>query len=133
LRILIADDHEVVRRGVRSILESRADWEICGEAANGQEAIDKTRQLNPDLIVLDITMPVLNGLDAARSIRKSSPNTVILILSMHVSKELIQEAQRIGAKGFVVKGEAGDNLVKAVDAVTQFKTFFPTEVPVDNF
>ena len=132
MRILIADDHEVVRRGVRSILESRDDWEICGEAANGQEAIDKTHQLNPDLIVLDITMPVLNGLDAARNIRKSSPNTVILILSMHISKELIQEAQKIGAKGFVIKGEAGESLIKAVDAVRQNQTFFPSEVAVDN-
>lgn len=132
MRVLIVDDHEVVRRGVRSILESHDKLDISGEAANGQEAVEKASQLNPDLIVMDITMPVMNGLDAARNILKSSPKTIILILSMHISKELIQEAQRIGARGFVIKGEAGESLIKAVDAVRQNQTFFPSEVAVDN-
>lgn len=132
MRVLIVDDHEVVRRGVRSILESHDELEISGEAANGQEAVEKSRQLHPELIVMDITMPVMNGLDAARNILKSSPKTLILILSMHISKELIQEAQKIGAKGFVIKGEAGESLIKAVDAVRQNQTFFPSEVTVDD-
>ncbi len=116
LRILIADDHELARKGVRSVLEKRIDFEICGEATNGKEAIQKTLELNPDVVILDISMPVLNGLDAARIIRKSSPNTPILFLSVHDPREIVTEAHKIGVRGYVLKGDAERNLVSAVDA-----------------
>jgi two-component system nitrate/nitrite response regulator NarL len=101
--------------------------EACEEAANGQEAVEKAQQLNPDLIILDITMPVMNGLDAARQIREFCPNIPILILTMHKSRQLIEEAQKIGVRGYVVKAEAGQSLVSAVNAVLQSQTCFPIE------
>jgi DNA-binding NarL/FixJ family response regulator len=116
MRVLVVDDHETVRRGVRSILETRKDVEICGEASNGQEAVEKTSELKPDLIVLDVTMPVLDGFS----------EVPILILSMHEGKSIVRAAQQAGVQGFVTKSEAGSVLLKAVDAVLQGRTFFPT-------
>jgi len=127
VRILIADDHEFVRRGVRALLECREGFEVCCEAANGQEAVEKTREFKPDLIVLDITMPILSGFDAARKIREFSPETPIVILSMHRDKEYMEEAQKIGIQGYVRKSQAALTLVTAVDAVLQDQTFFPLE------
>jgi DNA-binding NarL/FixJ family response regulator len=126
MRVLVVDDHETVRRGVCSILETRKDVEICGEASNGQEAVDKTSELKPDLIVLDLTMPVLDGFSAARQIRTILPEVPILILSMHEGKSIVRAAQQAGVQGFVTKSEAGSVLLKAVDAVLQGRTFFPT-------
>jgi DNA-binding NarL/FixJ family response regulator len=126
MRVLVVDDHETVRRGVCSILEARKDVEICGEASNGQEAVEKTSELNPDLIVLDVTMPVLDGLSAARQIRTILPEVPILILSMHEGKSIVREAQQAGVQGYVTKSEAANVLLKAVDAVLQGQTFFPT-------
>lgn len=108
-------------------LAARLALEACDEAANGQEAVAKAQESHPDLIILDITMPVMNGLDAARQIRKFSPETPILILTMHKSRQLMEEAQKIGVSGYVVKAEAGQNLVTAVNAILQRQTFFPTE------
>jgi DNA-binding NarL/FixJ family response regulator len=124
LRILIADDHETVRKGVCAILGARKDVEICGEASNGQEAVQKAFQLNPDLIILDVTMPVLGGFDAARQIKKLLPKVPILILSMHHGSSVVREAQLAGAQGYVTKSEAAHVLMKAVDAVLQGQTFF---------
>jgi two-component system response regulator NreC len=129
LRILVADDHETVRKGVCSILESRKSIEICGEAANGQDAIEKASELNPDLIILDVTMPGLDGFAAARQIRTFLPEVPILMLSMHEGPSLASEAQRSGAQGFVSKSDAGDVLLKAVEIVLRGKTFFPTLNP----
>lgn len=128
VRILIADDHEFVRRGVRALLESRDGFEVCFEAANGQEAVEKARELKPDLIILDITMPILSGFDAARKIKEFSPETPIVILSMHRDKEYVEEAQKIGIQGYVRKSQAALTLVTAVDAVLQDQTFFPAEL-----
>jgi DNA-binding NarL/FixJ family response regulator len=125
LRILIADDHEIVRKGICSILESRKNIDICGEASNGQDAVEKASQLNPDLIILDVTMPNLDGFAAARQIRTFLPEVPILILSMHAGPSVVREAQQAGAQGFVSKSEAGHVLLKAVDAVLQGQTFFP--------
>ncbi|MDQ1408507.1 MAG: hypothetical protein QOJ41_242 [Acidobacteriaceae bacterium] len=125
LRILVADDHESVRKGVCVILGSRGDIEVCGEASNGQEAIDKAQELKPDLIILDITMPVLNGIDAAEAIRKILPKVPILFLSMHQSRQIIAEAKRIGVRGYVRKAEAAATLLKAVDALLRNEPFFP--------
>jgi two-component system nitrate/nitrite response regulator NarL len=101
--------------------------EVCEEASNGAEAVEMVQEVNPDLVILDITMPVMNGLEAARKIREISPETPILILSMHKSKQLIEEARKIGVHGYVVKAEAGQSLISAVSAVLQRQTFFPTE------
>ena len=125
MRILVADDHEAVRKGVCAILSSRLDIEVCGEASNGQEAIDKAHELKPDLIILDITMPVLNGIDAARIIRQTLPKLPILLLSMHDGKHIIEDARRIGLQGYVSKSEASATLLAAVDALLRNQTFFP--------
>jgi DNA-binding NarL/FixJ family response regulator len=125
VRVLIADDHEAVRRGVCAILESRVGLEVCGEAKDGAEAVEKARELQPDLIILDITMPVLGGLAAAREIRMFLPRTPILIFSMHESREMMEEARKIGAQGYVTKQEAGRSLLDAVDALALSQTFFP--------
>lgn len=127
-RILVADDQELVRRRVCATLKARSDFEVCGEAANGKEAVEKFKELKPDLVILDITMPLLNGLEAARSIVSFSPSTPVLILSVHKSKQLVEEARRIGARGYVTKEDAVRNLVRAVDAVLQEGTFFPLDL-----
>ena len=124
MRILIADDHEIVRKGVSSLLLSRENFEICGEAANGEEAIQQVRQLEPDLVVLDVTMPVLDGISAAKRIRKMRPSTPILILSMHEGREMIRAAKQAGAQAFVTKSDVSSVLLKAVDAVLGGQTFF---------
>jgi DNA-binding NarL/FixJ family response regulator len=124
LRILVADDHEAVRKGVCAILSAREDVEICGEAENGKEAIQKAHDLQPDLLILDITMPVLSGFEAAREIRKTLPHLPILILSMHESNQLIEEAKKIGVQGYVTKTQVGATLLQAVDALLRKETFF---------
>jgi DNA-binding NarL/FixJ family response regulator len=125
LRILVADDHEAVRKGVCAILGSRKDVEVCGEAENGKEAIEKAHEFKPDLIILDITMPVLSGFEAAREIRKNLPHVPILILSMHESNQLIEEAKKIGVQGYVTKTQVGSTLLQAVDTLLAKQTFFP--------
>jgi DNA-binding NarL/FixJ family response regulator len=124
LRILIVDDHEALRAGVRTVVESRG-FEVCGEAANGQEALAKAIQLQPDLVILDITMPVLDGFSAAREITKRLPGVAILLLSMHESASMVNVAKSSGARGYVAKSEGIARLLKAVDAVAHNKTFFP--------
>ena len=125
LRILVADDHESVRKGVCVILGTRGDTEVCGEAANGREAIDKAQELKPDLIILDITMPVLNGIDAAEVLRKTMPHVPILFLSMHQGRQIIAEAKRIGVRAYVKKSDAAATLLNAVDAILRNEPFFP--------
>src|ERR1700688_3700614 len=125
LRILVADDHESVRKGVCVILGTRDDIEVCGEAANGREAIDKALELKPDLIILDITMPIVSGIDAAEMIRKTLPSVPILFLSMHQSKQIIAEAKRVGVQGYVKKSDAAATLLHAVDALLRNEPFFP--------
>ena len=125
LRILVVDDQEAVRRRVCSTLASRADFEVCGEAADGQEAVDQAKALRPDLIVLDVTMPVMNGLDAARVILAFFPKMPILILSMHRNKQLLEEARRMGVRGYIAKEEAIQNLTSAIDTILGNQTFFP--------
>ncbi len=124
LRILIADDHAVVRKGVASILSSATYFEVCAEAENGQDAVQKALQLNPDVVILDVAMPVLDGLTAARKIRAVRPKTSILMLSMHHDAQIVEAAQSAGAQGFVTKTEIADALLEAVDAVLRGQTFF---------
>lgn len=126
VRILVADDHDVVRKGVRALLHGRNNFIICGEAVNGRDAIEKARVLNPDLILLDITMPEVDGLDAARAIKSATPGIPILILTMHNTKEMIGEVKRIGLQGYVTKSEIAERLVRAIEAVTHNdQPFFP--------
>ncbi len=123
LRILIADDHDLMRRGIRSLLES-CGWTICAEAARGRDAVEKAAQLMPDIAILDITMPELNGIDAARRIQKASPSTEILILSAHYSEQLTREIVTAKIKGYVVKSDADRDLPMAIKALSEHKPFF---------
>ncbi len=124
LRILIVDDHEALRAGVRTVLENHG-FEVCGEADNGQEAMSRALQLRPDLVILDITMPVLDGFSAAREIHKRLPGVGILLLSMHESASMVNVAKSSGAQGYVAKSEGIARLLKAVDAIAHHQTFFP--------
>jgi DNA-binding NarL/FixJ family response regulator len=124
-RILIADDHEVLREGLKSLLaKSRPDWEICGEATNGDEAIRCVQELKPDLLILDITMPGLSGLEASRRIRKLGIRVPVLIFTTHHSDRLSVEVQQAGAQGYVLKSQAARNLVLAIDTLLAGGTFF---------
>jgi DNA-binding NarL/FixJ family response regulator len=127
LRILIADDHELFRDGIRSLLQSHAGWEICGEATTGREAVAKVKELDPDIVILDITMPDLNGADAARRIRIASKNTEVLILSVHYSDQLIREIVDSGVRGYVLKSDSDNDLLLAVEALARHKPFFTSK------
>jgi DNA-binding NarL/FixJ family response regulator len=128
LRVLIADDHALMRRGVKAMLESHADWEICGEAKTGREAVTKTEQLKPDIVILDISMPDLNGMEAAKRIRKESPGTEILMLSMHYSDQLIREIVDGGVRGYILKSDADRDLIIAVETLANHKPFYTSQV-----
>ncbi len=128
LRILIADDHSVVRAGLRALLESRSGWEVVAEASDGRDAVDKATKLKPDVAVLDIGMPLLNGVEATRRIRTASPSTEILILTMHESDDLVQQVVQAGARGYILKDEADRVLLAAVDATRLHKPYFSTRV-----
>ena len=130
LRILVADDHQVVRTGLRTLLESKAGWQVCAEAANGREAVEKAGELRPDVAVLDIGMPLLNGVEATRQIRKASPKTEILILSMHDSEHMIQGVLDAGARGYILKDDADRNLLAAVESLRRHKPYLSSRVSV---
>lgn len=121
LRILLVDDHQVVLAGLRTVLESQEGWKICGEAVTGREAIEKARRLKPDVVVMDFSMPEMNGLEATREIRKWLPDTEVLILTMHESGTLAEEALVAGARGFVLKAEASRHLVAAVKNLAEHR------------
>lgn len=116
IRILIADDHAVVRTGLRTLLESRTGWEVCAEAADGRDAVEKAVKHKPDVAVLDIGMPLLNGVEATRRIHKSLPGTEVLILTMHESDDLVQQVVEAGARGYILKDDADRVLIAAVEA-----------------
>ena len=127
-RILLADDHEVVRAGLRALLEEQTGWEVVAEAVDGREAVEKASKLKPDVVVIDIAMPSLNGLEAVRQIIKSVPNTKVLVLTMYDSDPLIQQVLQAGARGYLLKSDAGRDLVSAIDALRRNKTFFTPKV-----
>ena len=136
LRILVVDDHAVVRRGVRSLLESQEGWEVCGEATTGRDAVEQSRRLRPDVVVMDLSLPELNGLDATRQILKFAPDTEVLVLTMHHSEELARDALQAGARGYVLKSDADENLIAAVDNLRRHKPFLTstvTEFVLDDY
>ena len=136
LRILVVDDHAVVRRGVRSLLESHEGWKVCGEATTGRDAVEESRRLRPDVVVMDLSLPGLNGLDATRQILKDAPDTEVLVLTMHHSEELARDVLKAGARGFVLKSDADENLISAVDNLRQHKPFLTaavTEFMLDDY
>jgi DNA-binding NarL/FixJ family response regulator len=136
LRILVVDDHAVVRRGVRTLLESQGGWEVCGEASTGRDAVEQSRRLHPDVVVMDLSLPELNGLDATRQILKDAPNTEVLVLTMHHSEELAREVLQAGARGYVLKSDADENLISAVDSLRRhlpFLTATVTEFVLDDY
>jgi DNA-binding NarL/FixJ family response regulator len=128
LRILIADDHEVARQGIRSLLETHAGWEVCGEARDGREAVALAAKLRPEVLLLDIGMPNLNGLDATRQILAIMPEARIMILTVHDSDQVVREVLAAGARGFLLKSDTGRDLVTAVEALQQRRTFFTPKV-----
>jgi len=127
-RVLIADDHEMVRRGLRSLLEPHEDLVVCGEAANGLEAVEMAEKLRPNLIVMDVTMPELNGIEAVRRIRKALPDCEILVLTMHHSEQLVRELLDLGVRGYVLKTDAGDLVERAISQLCLHRPFFTSRV-----
>jgi DNA-binding NarL/FixJ family response regulator len=125
VRVLVADDHEVMRMGIRNLLEVQPGWTVCAEANNGQEAVEKTLQLHPDVIVMDISMPVMNGLEAASQITKRVPQIPVILFSLHLSDDLYRHFRTDGIRGAVAKGDAARDLVLAVETVLNGGTFFP--------
>jgi len=128
VRILIVDDHPVVRKGLRAMLGGRRGWRVCAEASNGREAIEKARAMKPDVAVVDIGMPGLGGIEATRQIRKVSPGTEVLILSAHGSEKLARELVDAGARGYLLKEDADENLLAAVDALRRGEEYFAPKV-----
>jgi DNA-binding NarL/FixJ family response regulator len=128
LRILLVDDHELLRKGLRTMIESRQGWTVCGEAANGREAVELARQQRPDVVVMDLTMPDLNGLDATRQILRALPGTEILILTIHESEQLIHAVLAAGARGYVLKSDAGPAIFAAIESLSQHRPFFTSKV-----
>ena len=128
LRLLLADDHEIVRKGLRALLEAEPGWQVAAEAADGRDAVEKAQQIKPDIAILDISMPLLNGLEATRQIVKGISQTKVLVLTMHDSDPLIQQVLEAGARGYLLKSDAARDLVAAVDALRRNKTFFTPKV-----
>src|ERR1019366_1101981 len=128
-RILLVDDHQVVRRGVAGVIgDARPEWEVCGEASTGREAVAAAARLRPDTVVMDISMPGMNGLEGTREILKNSPGTEVLILSMHESEQMVHDVLGAGARGYILKQDAGNDLIAALEAVRQHKLFFTSRV-----
>jgi DNA-binding NarL/FixJ family response regulator len=139
VRILLVDDHPIVRQGLRTLLEGRSGWEVIGEASDGIEALVKIDSLQPDIVVLDVTMPQMNGLEACRLIqqRRKNPNLEVLFVTQHDSPHMMREALDAGARGYVVKSNAARDLLEAVEAVSQHRSFtalaaLPLNVPGVN-
>lgn len=136
LRILIADDHDLVRRGLSSLVSSRPGWSVCAEAATGREAVALAAQYRPDVVVMDISMPGLNGLEATRQIRKMLPKTEVLVLSFHYSDQLVRDVVGAGARAYVLKSDASIELLSAVEALATRRSFFTSgagRVLIDGF
>ena len=129
LRILVADDHDLMRRGIKTIIETRKGWEICGEAITGSQAVAKAQELKPDIAILDISMPELNGIEAAKRIRKASEKTEILVLSAHYSDQIVRDVIGAGIRGYLVKSDSGRDLSTALENLATHRPFYTSSVP----
>ena len=132
-RILIADDHEIVRQGIRAIIESHPGWEVCAEARDGQETLDKVRESNPDLVALDIGMPNMNGLDAAKQILHDNPKAKILFLTVYDTDAAAKTAMQMGAKGLILKSDAGKELIGAIETIQRNAVYFSSQMSQAGF
>jgi DNA-binding NarL/FixJ family response regulator len=128
LRILLADDHDLTRAGLRYLLEKHKDWSVCGEASNGRTAVQLAEELRPDIVILDMSMPELNGVEATRQILKSVPRVKVLIYTMHETERVIIDSLVAGASGIVLKSDAGENIVAAVESIMKGRRFFTSHV-----
>ncbi len=128
LSILLVDDHEVVRRGLAALLEGNDEWKVVGEAADGRTAVQLALEMRPDLVLMDVGMPELNGFEAARQIRATLPNTEVLILTMHDGEQLVREVIAAGARGYVLKSDAGRQLLAAVRSLALHRPYFTSEI-----
>ena len=136
VRILLADDHAVVRRGLRALLEARQDFEVCAEASNGREAVELALHHKPDVAVLDISLPIMNGIEATRQIRKEVPGTEVMIFTLHDRESEIRDVLHAGARGYVLKSEADEQIVRAVESLARHHAYFSdhvSETLLDNF
>jgi len=124
VKILIADDHEIVRQGIRRVLEVKPEWEICGEASNGQEAVRMAQELSPDIIIMDVTMPVMSGFEAADEISRLPLGSRVLFFTMHDAGSMAGSVRKSGAQGYVVKSRAAQDLVQALERLLKGGTFF---------
>jgi DNA-binding NarL/FixJ family response regulator len=122
-RVLIVDDHAFIRKGVQSILRSSSEWELCGEADNGTDAIRLSDTLNPQVIIMDISMPGVNGIEATRAIRRNHPETKVILLTLHENDEMVKSAFRAGARGYLLKGDAEKELMTALSEVLQERAY----------
>jgi DNA-binding NarL/FixJ family response regulator len=126
-RILIADDHAMMRKGLRTAIEPHAGWEVCGEATTGLEAFEQTKLLKPDLVILDVSMPGLNGLEVAHRISRTMPGVKILLFTMHNSPQFAKDVSKTGAHGYVCKASGEELLTQAMETVLEGESFFETE------
>jgi len=136
VRILLADDHAVVRRGLRALLEARQDFEICAEASNGRDAVELALHHKPDVAVLDLSLPIVNGIEATRQIRKEAPGTEVMIFTLHDRENEIRDVLHAGARGYVLKSEADEQIVRAIEALARHHAYFSNHVSetlLDNF
>src|ERR1044071_6482593 len=127
-RIMLADDHEIVRKGLRVMLETRKGWEVCGEASNGREAVRLAAELRPDVAVLNLSMPELDGLEVTRQLKREAPGTEVLVFTMYDTPRMVREVLAAGARGYVLKSDAARHLISAVEALSEHKPFFTSTV-----
>ena len=128
VRILIADDHEIVREGLRAMIQRQPGWEVCGDVSTGREVVAQAPALNPDIIVMDIGMPELNGLDATRQIKRVLPNTEVLIFTANETEEIVRTVFKAGAKAYLLKSDANQHLIPAIEALCKHRTYFSSKV-----
>ncbi len=128
LRILIADDHEIIRRGLRNVLEQHEGWQICGEASNGRQAVEIAQKTLPNVVLLDLSMPEMNGLEATRAIKKALPSTEVLIFTVHETEDLVRDVLAAGARGYLLKADVSREIAAAVEALAQHKPYFTWKV-----
>jgi len=128
VRIIVADDHVVVRLGLRAVIAARSDFIICGEASNGREAVELALLHKPDVVVIDVSLPVLNGIDATQQIRKGAPDTEVLIFTRHNDEDTVRAAMAAGARGYVLRSESDEQIIKAINTLAQHQVFYSSQV-----